>query len=83
MLHAEDGGFLAINKFLQSAGGPPEVFAAGDVATSVTDPRPKAGVFAVRQGQPLADNLRRYCVLLCSCYSSCCSISMQVLFAQS
>jgi NADH dehydrogenase FAD-containing subunit len=42
-------GFLLINEYLQSAGGPPEVFAVGDVASSVTDPRPKAGVYAVRQ----------------------------------
>jgi NADH dehydrogenase FAD-containing subunit len=43
------GGFLRINECLQSDGGPPEVFAVGDVATSTTHPRPKAGVFAVRQ----------------------------------
>jgi len=46
---ADPSGFLLINEFLQSAGGPPEVFATGDVATSTIHPRPKAGVFAVRQ----------------------------------
>jgi hypothetical protein len=42
-------GFLAIKPTLQSDGGPPEVFAAGDVASCAEYPRPKAGVFAVRQ----------------------------------
>lgn len=58
-LPVDASGFLLINEFLQSAGGPPEVFAVGDVATSVTHPRPKAGVYAVRQGPPLFMNLCR------------------------
>jgi selenide,water dikinase len=57
-LARDDGGFLAIGRTLQVLNDP-DVFAVGDCAGLTEDPRPKAGVFAVRAGPFLADNLRR------------------------
>jgi selenide, water dikinase len=53
---ATDKGFLTVNRRLQTSD--PLIFATGDCAQMTATPRPKAGVFAVRQAPILFHNLR-------------------------
>ncbi len=54
-----EGGFVAVRDTLQTVTDD-AIFAAGDIATQLAHPRPKAGVYAVRQAPVLAANLRHY-----------------------
>jgi selenide,water dikinase len=51
-------GFLEVERTLRSTSNA-AVFASGDCATLKESPEPKSGVFAVRQGETLVENLRR------------------------
>ena len=53
-----DRGFIATNATLQSISGQP-VFAVGDTGAIVSEDLPKAGVYAVRQGPILWENVQR------------------------
>jgi selenide, water dikinase len=57
-LQLDSEGFIQVKDTLQTMNDP-LIYAAGDIASMVNFKLEKAGVFAVRQGKPLTENLRR------------------------
>ena len=57
-LRTDSGGFITVDASLRSVSHP-AIFGAGDCADYAAFPREKAGVFSVRAGPGLADNLGR------------------------
>ena len=57
-LATDSQGFILVRNTLQ-AKSHSQIFAAGDIATIENYNCPKAGVFAVRQGKPLLENIQR------------------------
>ncbi|NJM34293.1 MAG: FAD-dependent oxidoreductase, partial [Rhodomicrobium sp.] len=57
-LPLDDAGFIKVDETL-SVEGIADIFAAGDIALFGPRPLPKSGVYAVRAGPVLADNIRR------------------------
>jgi selenide,water dikinase len=58
-LACDAAGFVTVDEHLRSTSHP-FVFAAGDCASQQGQAYPKSGLYAVRQGPVLADNLRRH-----------------------
>ncbi len=59
-LPLDEKGFISVDEALQVT-GQRGIFAAGDCAALRSSPLPKAGVYAVRMGPALAENLRAAC----------------------
>ncbi|HNP26040.1 MAG TPA: FAD-dependent oxidoreductase [Nitrosomonas sp.] len=55
-LKCDDHGFIEVDQFLRSTSHP-DIFAAGDTAAFTSRKLPKAGVYAVRQGPVLLNNI--------------------------
>jgi selenide, water dikinase len=55
----QQGNFIHVHNTYESVSHK-GVFACGDCCEMIEHPRPKAGVFAVRAGPPLLENLKRY-----------------------
>ena len=57
-LATDQRGFVLVHSTLQSVSHP-EIFALGDCATLREAPHPRSGVYSVRHGESLVENLRR------------------------